>query len=123
MGQPSPWHASGKVPDSNAGAIKWRLSSGVDRMSGRALQPQLLGALACDATHIWRQNLGAGDDRDLSRKRCRADSSTNPQTLVDWKGSQASSADSSSCSQSRSDPNKGQIIRSSSESPYPGGRA
>ena len=46
------------------------------------MRPQLLVAMGCDRTHVWRKVLRAGADRDPSRERYLAGNLTNPRTLI-----------------------------------------
>ena len=46
------------------------------------MRPQLLVAMRCDRTHILRDELRVGPDRDPSRERYLAGNLTTPRTLV-----------------------------------------
>jgi hypothetical protein len=46
------------------------------------MRPQLLVAMGCDRTHIWRKDLRANPDRDPSRERYLVGNFTDPRTLI-----------------------------------------
>ncbi len=48
----------------------------------QTIKPQLLVAMGCDPTRIWRDDLGASPDRDPPRDRYLVANLTNPRTLI-----------------------------------------